>query len=192
MASSIYEIMILYQAPNHTPWHSVFITYISTHTYTHTHAHTHTYTHAHTHAHTHTHTQNSVVCSLPHPSTATSPCTKERADPYTSRYCGGCVFYCRDKCLCTTSDVIEPVLCRISVDPKAFHSLLDLMADFKKELSATLLKEQYSNVQNGNPGQQDGNPRQADQETQSACADIIAATEEYLSEAIRPISKVLQ
>eukprot|EP00731_Ephydatia_muelleri_P020303 Em0013g30a len=97
------------------------------------------------------------------------------------------------------ADVIEPVLCRVSVDPKAFHSLLDLMADFKKELSATLLKEQYSNVQNGNPGQQDGNPRQqdgnprqADQENQSACADIIAATEEYLSEAIRPISKVLQ
>ena len=101
---------------------------------------------------------------------------------------------CRDKSVCTTPDVIEPVVCRVSVDPKTLLSLLELVTDFKKELSSTLLKEQFSSMQNGNPRQQDGNPRQQDgnQETQSACADIIAASEEYLSEAIRPISKMLQ
>ena len=106
-------------------------------------------------------------------------------------------------------------MCCVRVNPQALHSLLELVADFKKELSAALLKEQSSNIQGGQEtssvqggqetssvqggqgtssvqGGQETSSVQGGQEAHSMCVDIITATEEYLSEATRPISTVLQ
>ena len=87
----------------------------------------------------------------------------------------------------SNTEVIEPVTCCVSVAPQVLKSLMELVGDFKKELSDVLLKEQTSGTR---PAQ--GSDGQDDQQTQSMCADIITATEEYLSEATSPISRVLQ